>query len=110
MKPESSDMSAPVTRGELRIELAELEQKLEKKLEKYATKVDLELWGGALFERLLVMEERLEQRLSAQMARHSNALFERLESLVSVVDEKYQDLPARVTRLEGRVFKRSRGR
>jgi hypothetical protein len=103
------DMSTPVTRGELREEIAQLEirldQKLDQKLEQrftqmtaqmasqMATKRDLELWGGALFERLQI-----------ELARHTRAIQETLSRQVSTIDDKYADLPARVSHLETVAF------
>jgi chromosome segregation ATPase len=134
-----TDMSTPVTRGELREEiqrldlrLDHLDQKLEQRLAgleakmatkadlaqleattkadlaqleaKMATKADLaqleakmatklDLWGGALFERLLT-----------ELARHTKAVQEMLSTQVSTFDDKYADLPARVSHLETAVF------
>lgn len=46
---DATDRSTPVTRGELRAELEQLEIRLEQKLEQrlahLATKAELELWG-----------------------------------------------------------------
>jgi hypothetical protein len=93
----STDMSTPVTRGELREEIEQLEIRLEEKLEQklahMATKVDLEIWGGALLERLMT-----------ELARHTRAIQEAMATQISVVDEKYADLPGRVSRLETTVF------
>src|SRR4051812_2618374 len=92
---DATDMSTPVTRGELRAELAEfevrleqkfeqkfeqveirLEQKLEQKLAHLATKAELEIWGGALLERMLEGIKDSEQRLFAEIARHTRASYE----------------------------------
>jgi hypothetical protein len=118
-------MSAPVTRGELRAELAQLETRFDEKLE---------LWGGALLarmdqrfevvdQRFAALEQRFEQRfermaawmtasmaaseqrLMAEMARHATAGQEYLSTQIAVVDQKYAGLPARVDRLETKVFK-----
>ena len=123
---DSTDMTTPVTRGELREELAEFEQKFDQKLEKLeqrldqkleqrlekfdqkfeqrfaqmASKADLEIWGGAL----LVLIERTEQRLSAELARHMGTIQESMSALFAASDEKYADLPGRVNRLEAAVF------
>ena len=115
-----SDMSAPVTRGELRIELAALSSAFDEKLE---------LWGGALLDRIERLQQQFiellhhvqrqgtelermqrhglesEQRLMAEMARHANALQENVSAQIKVVDEKYASLPDRVTRLERRAGK-----
>jgi hypothetical protein len=89
----STDMSTPVTRGELREEIEQLEIRLEDKLAHMATKADLEIWGGALLERLMT-----------ELARHTRAIQEAMATQISVVDEKYADLPGRVSRLETTVF------
>ena len=128
----ATDMSTPVTRGELRAELAPLATKAELRaaiaplatkaeiaplatkaelraaIAPLATKVELELWGGALLARLEgALRARLdafEHRLLADLARHTNAAFESMSTQISVIDEKYNDLPPRVSRLEGKVF------
>jgi hypothetical protein len=68
------DMSAPVTRGELREELALLDQKFDQKLE---------FWGGALLARITESEQRArawitesEQRLLTELGRHTRAIQE----------------------------------
>lgn len=109
----ATDMSTPVTRGELREELDVLRQEM-------ATKFDW--WGGALLERikdsetrfdakLAGVEERLstelvgaEKRLSAELAQHAKALHESMEKLISGSYERFADLPGRVSRLETAVF------
>ena len=126
MASEHSDMSSPVTRGELREELAALEQRLEQKFEqkfvtkddlrlelqnyptkedlrnelaKYATKQDLDTWGGALLERMTV-----------EIGRAVRAAMESVRISVNAVDDQYRDLPARVARLEAKVFAPKRRR
>ncbi len=121
----STDMSTPVTRGELRAELEQLEvridekldQKLDQKLAHLATKAELEIWGGALLARIESGEQRMlkamieriecsEQRLLTELARHVKAIQEAGAAQISVIDEKYADLPVRVNRLETTVFHR----
>ena len=109
---DSTDMTTPVTRGELREELAQLEQRLEQKLDQkleqkldqklahFATKAELEIWGGALAARFT--------ELSAELARHAQAIHEAATRQIAALDDKYSDLPKRMTRLEGRVFGRRR--
>jgi hypothetical protein len=50
----------------------------------------------------------MEQRLLAELARHTNASQESMSKEISVVDEKYADLPGRVSRLESEVVARKR--
>ena len=70
-----------------------LDEKLEKRLAHLATKADLEIWGGALLERLLT-----------ELARHTKAIQESMSIQISAVDDKYADLPARVSHLEATVL------
>ncbi len=100
----STDMSTPVTRGELREELEQLRQEFRQELKQelvhLATKTELELWGGALLAHI----DRTAQRLSAELARHTGAIHESMLAMFAASDEKYADLPGRVNRLEGAVF------
>ena len=93
---DSSDMSTPVTRGELRAEI----ERIEIRLDQMATKTDLEIWGGALLARI----ESGQQRMLAELARHAKAIQEAMSTQVSAIEEKYADLPPRVSRLETAVF------
>ena len=77
---DSTDMSTPVTRGELREELAQLEIRLVQRM------------------------EGIEQRLLVELPRHIKAVSEDMARQISVIDDKYADLPARVRRLETEVF------
>jgi len=106
---DTTDMTTPVTRGEMRTELERLEQKLE-------------MWGGALLARIESGEQRLiermkageqrlieridssERRLLTELARHTRASYEEMSTQISVIDEKYADLPPRVSRLERKAF------
>jgi len=123
----ATDMSTPVTRSELREELAQLERKLE-------------IWGGALLARIQSGEQRIqsgqqrllariesgeqrllariesgehrmleridasEQRLLAELARHTRASSEEMSAQISIIDEKYADLLPRVSQLDTKVF------
>jgi hypothetical protein len=135
----ATDMSNPVTRDELRAELAPLATKAElaplatkaaiaplaTKAELQAFKIEFEFWSGGLLARLQRMEglqqglqqelqqgfqrmEGLEQRLAAELARHTRASLESMSTQISVIEEKYADLPPRVSRLEGKVLPRER--
>jgi hypothetical protein len=99
MNGDFTDMSTPVTRGELRDELAQLENRIERKFDD-----KLDLWGGALLARITESEKRMINEL----ARHAQALFEAMTQQISIIDEKYNDIPARVTRLEAAVFEPER--
>ena len=112
------DMSTPVTRGELREELARFELRSEQLEQKFDQK--FELWGGALLARITESEQRMlariseseqrmlaritesEQRLQTELGRHFRAAHEAMAAQISVIDEKYADLPGRVRRLEAK--------
>jgi outer membrane murein-binding lipoprotein Lpp len=127
MTSDVADMSNPVTRGELRDELAQLEHRIERKfddkLDRLERKFDtnLGLWGEALAAQIRELAAQTrelaaqtrelaaqlpaqiresEKRLLNELARHTQAGFEAMTREISVVDEKYNDLPARVARLE----------
>jgi hypothetical protein len=70
------------------------------------THIDLKLdtWGGALLARI----EASEKRLLTELARHAKAIQEDSSRHISLIDEKYADLPERVGRLETEVFHRKR--
>jgi len=138
--PRTPKMSTPVTRQELRTELADLEARvngkfeavdrrfeaIEIRLDRCATRTDLEIWAGALEQRLeqrldqrfttaiataiAASEQRLfaalegvAQRLSSELASHTRAIEESMRSAVAAVDDKYPDLPRRVAALEHKV-------
>jgi hypothetical protein len=98
----ASDMSTPVTRGELRKELKRLRSELEKAIAPLATKAELETWAGALLAHI----DRGHQQLQIDLARHANALHESMAALIRGHDDKYKDLPPRVGLLEAAVFVR----
>jgi len=49
-----------------------------------------------------------EQRMLTELARHAKAIQEAMSAQISVIDEKYADLPARVSKLEATVASRKR--
>jgi hypothetical protein len=97
---------------------------------KLATKVELEMWGGALAARMDQMnhalraemdlrEQRVDQRmelrfaelrqelrqeLNVDLARHLGAALESVQTMIRGLDDKYTDLPPRVRALETAVF------
>jgi predicted nuclease with TOPRIM domain len=116
MTGDVNDMSTPVTRGELRDELAHFERKFDAKLDdkleqlerKFDDKLDqlerrvdhkFDLWGGALLARIT----ESENRVIGELARHTQAVFESMTRQISAIDEKYSDLPGRMARLEAEV-------
>lgn len=102
------DMDHPVTRRELREELAryatrdELREELARALTDYPKRQDLEAWAGALNAKI--------DALSGELAQHANRILESTREMVGVIDEKYNDLPRRVTALEAKVFPPKRQR
>jgi outer membrane murein-binding lipoprotein Lpp len=88
-----------------------LRDELKQELAQLATKTELEIWGGALLARIESGERRLierldltEQRLHAELARHTAAVHESMSALLAARDEKFADLPGRVSWLEAAVF------
>jgi hypothetical protein len=74
----------------------------------------LEIWGGALEARLdAKIDSKLDAmgaRLSAELAQHTNRILDTMYEVTGAIDETYSDLPARVTRLEAKVFPPKRQR
>jgi hypothetical protein len=128
---DAPDMSTPVTRGELQEELRifrlELRQELRQEHQQlrqelrqefrdtFATKVELEMWGGALLARIESGERRLIERMDSlrhelktdiatEIARAFGAMQEWVAARICAVDDQYKDLPGRVGRLESTVF------
>ena len=64
MTPDATDMSTPVTRGELKQEFAHFEQRLDVKFKQW-----LETWGGALLARMESSEQRLIERIESSEQR-----------------------------------------
>jgi chromosome segregation ATPase len=75
-----------------------------------ATKHDLEIWGGALLDRFTQEMRAMEKRLQEDLARHSRANHEDTVKQIAAIDQKYADLPPRVSKLEGEVFPHRRRR
>jgi hypothetical protein len=98
-------MSAAVTRVQLRKELERFATKDD--VAACATKDDLAIWAGALEHRIIGRVGELMQtqftQLTADIARQINAILTLSRHEIVVLDEKYQDLPDRVTRLEAKV-------
>jgi hypothetical protein len=105
-----SKMSDPVTHEEFRAGLDELRVEL---------RGEMAMWGGALNANIEVLrtemremrtemrEMRTEMRdtkieLSRDLSRHVRAIDEEHRADLKVVDEKYADLPDRVSALEKR--------
>jgi hypothetical protein len=102
-------VSQLATKQELEHAVSQLatKQELEHAVSQLATKQELEWWGGALLARLEPFQG-MEQRILAELGRHTNASQESMSKEISVIDEKYADLPGRVTRLESEVLARRR--
>jgi hypothetical protein len=130
----ATDMTAPVTRGELREELAVLRQEVHQRISSLEEKHggilenhgrvlehhsrllenhgrllekngrDLELWGGALLERMKESEQRLAKQLGAEIARHIGAIQEDMQKQFAAFHEAFGDLPERMRRVEAAVF------
>jgi hypothetical protein len=114
---EEIDMERPVTRRELKLEV----DRIDGKIDRLDTKLDAVC--GALLSRMdAMMRETAEMRaetaemraemaeMRADAARQAKAAMEWALEQFRAVDDKYADLPRRVTRLEGKVFPPKRAR
>ncbi len=108
--PDASDMSHPVTRAELREELA-----------KHPTKAELALHLQGWADRLIDLfraemsavrndMRTLREELGAELARHVRAANEEMRDWTRAFDDRYKDLPPRVDKLETKVFAPKRRR
>jgi len=72
MTTNATEMSTPVTHGELRAELERFETRFDHKLEQLETRFDekLEIWGGALLDRIESVEQRLLTELADRRRTH----------------------------------------
>ena len=93
----ATDMSTPVTRGELREELTNFRLELQQAVAPLATKVELDIWGQALLAHLQSgkreLTERIElfeQRLITELARHARAFQESTASMIAVIDGRLE--------------------
>src|SRR5262245_42452355 len=111
------DMSAPVTRDELRAELDQrlaplatkaefltIKADLEERVALLATKVELYAMKDELGAKLNAWGDRLMMHVSEEVARFAGVVMEEMARRISVVDDQYKDLPGRVNRLETVVF------
>ncbi len=123
------DMTKPITRGEFKQELAAFEQRIDTKLDLllgaimarfddvYARFDDVYARFDNVnarfdnvnvrFDNVNVRFDTIREELAMDIARHTSASAEHLRADVGVVDEKYKDLPPRVTKLEVAVFPRA---
>lgn len=118
-----ADMERPVTRRELKEDLGKVEAKLDAKLDRVEAKAEfarldagiarldakIEAWGGALLARMDGMNAEMAA-MRADAARQTKAAMEWALAQFRAVDDKYADLPRRVTRLETKVFPPKRAR
>jgi hypothetical protein len=88
----------------------------------YATKADLDERTRAILNGVEAVRQELkadiatmatkqelqavQQALSTELAQHTRVILEAMQTQIRAVDEKYADLPARVTRLESRTRRR----
>jgi hypothetical protein len=123
--------TAPLaTKAELQAAIAPLATKaeLQAAIAPLATKAELEMWGGALVARIQQGEQRIgnlergqeqliglvqqtqqqiqhtEQRLLAELARHTLAIHEAMRTEIRASFEPLADLPGRMSRVEAAVF------
>jgi predicted RNase H-like nuclease (RuvC/YqgF family) len=92
-------------------------EQIDRRLAQAATKVDLEVWGGAVAARFMELDARLDAQFARianefrelrevdlprqdekwriELTRHSFASYEAMLSTMKAGDEKYADLPGR---------------
>ncbi|NUO49719.1 MAG: hypothetical protein HOV80_12765 [Polyangiaceae bacterium] len=128
MNESDDDMTTPITRGELTQAMNRLDAKLElffgavmgrfeaidrrfdeieHRFTTFRAEVNtrFEAAGAAMNARFDAVDRRFEE-MHDELARHTSASAEQLRSDVGAVDDKYNDLPPRVTKLEVAVFPR----
>jgi hypothetical protein len=114
--PMNGDEDRPVTRRELKAELAEFKAELKAEFRaEFPTKQEMrsEIASamayvvaaiGGQFERMredmAVMRRELREELSVELAGHVRAAAEDNRRFLATLDDKYRDLPGRVTVLE----------
>jgi hypothetical protein len=106
-KVELQEAIAPLaTKVELAEAIAPLATKVElqEAIAPLATKVELEIWGGALLASMGTQLDGLRRDLQFDLARHANTIFESAQVMIRAVDDKYADLPGRVTKLESHLL------
>jgi hypothetical protein len=95
-----ADENQPATKGDLQVGLADLEKRLRAEL---ASKDDLAALEQRFETRFLGLETKMgamENRLLLEIGHALNVAVEQIGAKVSVLDDKYKDLPARVTVVE----------
>ena len=94
-------MDKPVTRRELQEILGEAFGSFLTMLDKRFDALPTKDWVNAT---IAASESRMKTWFGAELARHTGSVDERHRTEVSVIDDKYKDLPDRVTKLEAAVF------
>lgn len=93
-------------RQERKQDLGELRQEFKEELRPYATKVDLEIWAGAIVSQI---REELQSALGVILGQLERNQRLALEPTISLPDRvatlEGADLPGRVERLEAKVFR-----
>ena len=102
MTVNATDMSTPVTRGELREELGQFETRFDQKLEKLETRIDGKL--EQLEERIDGKLEKLETRIDGKLEKLEERIDGKLEKLETRIDTWGGALVARIDASEQRVL------
>lgn len=124
-KQDAMDELPPLTRAEVDAKIAAITERVARGELRH--REELEIWGGAVAERIAALEhrqEKVEQRLAsveermatkqdlaaleqrvverllAELARHTKTIQESVTTQIAAFDDKYKDLPDRVTRIE----------
>jgi hypothetical protein len=91
------EMSAPITRGEFKAEMAAVESRFERRFEQLDHK--LEMWGGALNAKIEALGAKFDS-LQVDITRGLNAVIETLRSELRASAEPARDNPERIAKLE----------
>jgi hypothetical protein len=117
--PDPADMSDPPSTPDAPVTRSQLETILDQKLAPYPTRVEfhqtLEAWANRIIDLMTERMDAVRQEmrsmritLDLDLANHVKSANEEMRQQVSVIDDKYADLPARVTALETKRRRRSR--
>jgi hypothetical protein len=100
------DMEKPVTKRELLEVTTKLEAKFDAKFDTFlgAILARVDQVAGELVRYISEVEHRLREHVSTELAIQTRGIERRHLDELSAHDEKYKDLPPRVSRLEAAVF------
>jgi chromosome segregation ATPase len=83
-------------------------KELDKRVAEVPTRAEIETRFAQVDQRFAQVDQRftqLERHVSSEIAQHTRASNEESRGQLAAIDEKYADLPARMTRVEDQLFK-----